>query len=98
MKVGYHPAVQRDVRGILHHYDGISVKLGDTFWDELMDLIESARMNPERYHYDRTGRTLRRVNLERFPYHFLYRMVPGGIRVVVVRHHRREPSYGIARR
>lgn len=44
MRVGYHPAVQRDVSGILHHYDGISARLGDAFWRELMAVIEEARL------------------------------------------------------
>ena len=30
MRVGYHPAVQRDVNAILRRYDSISGKLGDT--------------------------------------------------------------------
>lgn len=36
MRVGYHPAVQRDVSRILRHYDRISPQLGDAFWKELM--------------------------------------------------------------
>ncbi len=35
MNVSYHPAVRRDVRNILRHYDEISIQLGDAFWDEL---------------------------------------------------------------
>jgi plasmid stabilization system protein ParE len=98
MKVGYHPAVQRDVGGILRYDDEISKKLGDSFWDELIEKIETAKTNPERYHFDSAGRSLRRVNLEGFLHHFLYRIVPGKIRVVVVRHHHRHPSFGVTRR
>lgn len=50
MRVGYHPAVQRDVSRILRHYDRISPQLGDAFWDELMAMIEVARTAPERFH------------------------------------------------
>jgi len=96
MTVVYHPAVQREVGAVLRHYDRISPSLGDAFWDELMAWIEAARVAPERFHL--TDRGLRRVNLKRFPYHFLYRQVARGIRVIVVRHHRRHPSYGIKRR
>jgi len=35
MSVAYHPAVRRDVRNILRHYDEISIQLGDAFWEEL---------------------------------------------------------------
>ena len=96
MTVVYHPAVQREVGAVLRHYDRISPSLGNAFWDELMAWIEAARVAPERFHL--TDRGLRRVNLKRFPYHVLYRQVARGIRVIVVRHHRRHPSYGIKRR
>lgn len=43
-------------------------------------------------------RDLRRVNLERFPYHFLFRIVGERVRVLVVRHHKRRPSLGLRRR
>ncbi len=95
MNVVYHPAVRCDVRNILRHYDEISIRLGDAFWDELQALIEQARANPERFHP--TDRGLHRANMKSFPYHFLYRIRPGGIRIVVVRHHERRPSYGARR-
>jgi hypothetical protein len=38
------------------------------------------------------------VNLHRFPYHFLFRVVGHDVRILVVRHHRRHPSLGIRRR
>jgi len=96
MTVVYHPAVQREVGAALRHYDRISPSLGDAFWNELMAWIEAARVAPRRFHFADCG--LRRVNLKRFPYHVLYRQVAGGIRVIVVRHHRRHPSYGTKRR
>jgi plasmid stabilization system protein ParE len=95
MRVGYHPAVQRDVGGILRYYDGTSPALGDAFWAELIKGIEAARLHPDRHHL--VLGELRRVNLTRFPYHFLYRTTAWGIRVMVVRHHRRHPGYGTRR-
>jgi hypothetical protein len=38
------------------------------------------------------------VNLERFPFHFLYRIVEDRVRILVVRHHKRRPSLGTQRR
>jgi plasmid stabilization system protein ParE len=96
MNVVYHPAVQRDVTRILRHYDAISDRLGDEFWEELSAFIRSAARNPTRFHFE--GPTRRRVNLKRFPYHFLYRKVPGGIRITVVRHHKQHPHTGRTRR
>jgi hypothetical protein len=74
VKVVYHPAVQRDVSRILRHYDGINDRLGDEFWDELNAFINKAAANPQRFHFEERDR--RRVNLRRFPYHFLFRKIP----------------------
>ena len=43
-------------------------------------------------------RDLRRVYLERFPFHFLFRIVDDRVRILVVRHHGRRPSLGLTRR
>ena len=96
MKVVYHPTVQKDVNGILRHYDEISPSLGDEFWSELMAQIKAATQNPERFHFGASG--LRRVNLRKFPYHFLFRAMLGFIRITVVRHHKRHPRFGLSRR
>lgn len=37
-------------------------------------------------------RDIRRVNLQRFPYHFLFRIVGDVVRILVVRHHNRYPA------
>ncbi len=96
MKVVYHPAVQRDVSRILCHYDGINDRLGDEFWEELNSSINHASAHPQRFHFETRNR--RRVNLRRFPYHFLFREISGGIRITVVRHHRQHPERGLQRR
>jgi len=96
MKVVYHPAVQRDVNGILRHYDRISPAFGDEFWDDLMGHIQEAARNPEHFHFGAPDR--RRVNLQKFPYYFLFRLMPGVLRITVVRHHKRHPRFGLSRR
>ena len=91
-----HPAVQRDVSRSLRHYDGINDRLGDEFWEELNSFINQAAANPQRFHFEERDR--RRVNLRRFPYHFLFREIPSGIRITVVRHHKQHPEHGLKRR
>jgi hypothetical protein len=54
-----------------------------------------AAAKPGRFHALKQG--FRRANLKRFPYHFIYRELPDGIRVNLVRHHRRHPDYGMER-
>ncbi len=96
MRAVYHPDVQQDVSRILRHYDGINNRLGDEFWAEFNAFVAKAATNPSHIHFQSPGH--RRVNLERFPYHFLFREIPGGIRITVVRHHREHPSRGLFRR
>ena len=96
MNVVYHPAVQRDVSRILRHYDAINGKLGDEFFEELNAFIQRAAANPQYFHFQ--ARDRRRVNLRRFPYHFLFREISDGIRITVVRHHKQRPEHGLLRR
>jgi plasmid stabilization system protein ParE len=65
MRVVYHPAVQKDVNGILRYYESVSAELADEFWNELLRVIELIAANPQRAHPAPTG--LLRVNLRRFP-------------------------------
>lgn len=96
MTAVYHPNVQSDVSRILRHYDSINPRLGDEFWTELNIFIHKAEANPRRFHFE--SRDRRRVNLHRFPYHILFREIPGGIRITVVRHHKQHPKRGAERR
>jgi plasmid stabilization system protein ParE len=95
MRVVYHPDVQKDVSRILGHFDAINDRLGDEFWEELQFFIRRAATQPKRFHLQ--GGNRRRVNLKRFPFHFLYREITGGIRITVLRHHKQHPGRGLAR-
>ena len=93
MKVIYHPGVQRDVTEVLPYYDQVGGSdLGDAFFSELMAHVESAKLRSTSFHP--VDGDLRRVNLDRFPYQFLFRIHGDTVRILVVRHHRRHPLYG----
>jgi len=93
MRVVYHRSAARDVRRILDHYDGeAGPQLADRFFKDLLGTISKALSNP--LHFPPILESLRRANLLDFPYHFLYEEKPWGIKVMVVRHHRRNPRYG----
>jgi len=96
MSVVYHPAVQGDVSRILRHYDSINTRLGDEFWEELNAFIQRAAANPRHFHFQ--ARDRRRANLRRLPYPFLFREIPSGIRITVIRHHKQHPELGLKRR
>ena len=95
MNVEYHPAVEQDVAEAFKRYDEVSPVLGEEFKKELRNLISLAAANPGRFHPLKSG--FRRANLRRFPYHFVYRELPNGIRVTLVRHHKRHPDFGLER-
>ncbi len=97
MRVIYHQLAVRDVWEILDHYESeADARLADRFYAELLALIDKAVGNPQ--HFRPVGIAIRRANLTGFPYHFLYEEKLWGIKVLVVRHHRRNPQYGLRRR
>ncbi len=100
MPYRFHKLVQtKDVDGAVDYYrDHASEKIAGDFYDELVAVIDHAAQNPTYHHPDSYAAQLRRANLNRFPYHFLYQIRPGYIYIVVVRHDKRHPSYGLRRK
>jgi plasmid stabilization system protein ParE len=96
MHVIRHPKLAEDIRDAAMHYADISERVFSAFWIELETVIESIERNPRSNHYDFCG--LRRANMKRFPYHLLYDVEDDTIFMVVFRHDRRHPSFGIKRR
>ena len=95
MRVECHPAVKQDVAEALRRYDSVSERLGQDFQVELRRVIAVAAAKPGRFHLIKPG--LHRANLKRFPHHFADRELPDGICVTLVRHHRRDPKFGLER-
>jgi hypothetical protein len=79
------------------YYEQIATAdLANDFYAELRHFMKAAAARPNSFAIGK--RDIRRVNLDLFPYHFLFRIVDDGVRVLVVRHHSRHPSLGIRRR
>ena len=96
MKAAYHRLAVRDVREILDYYEiEAGSSLADRFFKDLLSTVAKALASPR--HFPPLGVVMRRVNLSDFPYHILFEEKSWGIKVVVVRHHRRNPSYGLRR-
>lgn len=96
MTIEFHPDVAEDISEAVRRYDPVSPLLTEQFLAELRWLLAVAARNPGRFHLVAKG--FRRANLRRFPYHFLYRETDDGIRVISVKHHRRDPAHGMDRR
>ncbi|RYD48278.1 MAG: hypothetical protein EOP85_03870 [Verrucomicrobiaceae bacterium] len=95
--ISFNRTVSLDLKDILEFYeDEGGTELADKFYEFLMIRIGQIRKNPEQFPFFDLG--IRRANLERFPYHRLYRVRPDGIRVFVLRHNRRNPSFGKRRK
>jgi hypothetical protein len=60
-----------------------------------MDGVRLAASQPSLYHFDALG--LRRYNLNRFPYHFLYDVHDNCVRVWVLRHNKQKLKFGLKR-
>jgi hypothetical protein len=91
----FHKRVQSDLDEIFFRYYKVSEELGEGFFSEFKAGLAKACRNPGFFHFDACG--LRRCNLERFPYHFLYDIRDGTLRIWVLRHNQRRPSFGIRR-
>ena len=96
MTISYHPAVFDDLDEIMRYYEAVSgARLADDFYVEFVYFARQAAENPLMFNPRANG--LRRVNMERFPYHFWFRLEGGNVRILVVRHHARNPRLGMDR-
>ena len=97
MRLEYHPLARSDISRIMDYYeDAGGPEIADEFYSELWSFLHKAVDSPEGYAI--RERDIRRVNLDRFPFHFLYRVAGDSVRVLAVRHHRRRPSLATRRR
>jgi plasmid stabilization system protein ParE len=96
MRLEFHKEIAGDISRVMDYYKDVAgIQLSEEFYEELRTLFQKAAEFPESFAI--RERDLRRVNLERFPYHFLFRIVGNAVRILVVRHHNRRPSLGTHR-
>jgi plasmid stabilization system protein ParE len=96
VEVTYHPFVKRDFIEALRYYHGITGALEDEFHEEVRSAITQAAANPLRFHL--VDQRFHRANLRRFPYHILYEIREQDLRVMLIRHNKRHPNYGMTRK
>lgn len=84
------------MREILRYYSKeASEQVADRFFQTFFLVVEKAANNPTHFHA--ITPILRRADLPDFPYHFLYKSTTAGIRVLVLRHNKRNPTHGLKR-
>lgn len=96
MRVKLHRLVYSDIAEIMNYYE----RVAGMVWRMIFiarsgGSLRKAANQPGRFRVYEGD--LRRVNLARFPYHFLFRVKEESIRVLVVRHNSRDPSFGLER-
>jgi plasmid stabilization system protein ParE len=83
--------------GIRHHYaEKAGEELADRFYHKFISIAKKVAEMPTRYHV--VHGILRRAAIKGFPYHFLFREATAGVRILVLRHDKRHPSYGLSRK
>ena len=93
MRVEYHPAVESELREIKRFYEERSPGLGAQFVEEFEHQVLALAATPERWMV--VSGEVRRCLMRRFPYTIYFRRVgQKQIRITVVKHQRRHPSYG----
>lgn len=95
MEVVYHPLARREILVVLEDYHKIKPLLSLECERDLRDIVAAAAENPNRFHT--VDRNLKRANLKRFPYHILYDVSGETLRILVFRHNKRHPKFGLDR-
>ena len=97
MRLEYHPAIAAELEEIRTHYESSSVGLGGDFIDEFERQVFAIAAMPTRWMVLRGD--LRRSLMKRFPDVLLFRTIGEDlIRVTVVKHEKRHPTFGLHRK
>lgn len=95
----FHPLVQKDLNEILAYYEmEASAEVADRFEDELRTALASIRKHPRQFPYYLNQRRYRRCALRNFPHLILFRENGESIRIMVLKHVKRSPGFGLRRR
>ena len=95
MILHFHPEAKDDIKAIAENYADVSERVHERFWIELEPAVQRIGEFPERHHFDSSDD--RRSNLKKFLIHILFETGDSEVRVLVVRHDRRDPSFGLDR-
>jgi plasmid stabilization system protein ParE len=97
-RIVYHPGAQKDVLGVVEYYEReAGLQTANRFITELRHFIENVAERPESY--SKLSSDIRRAHLQRFPYHILFRILDDKvIKVISIKHDRRDPVYARRRR
>ena len=95
MRISFNRRVRTEVRRIADEYEDESPGVSDEFLavlDQALDIIERHGTRMAKIRDE-----VRLVKLRRFPYGVYYQIEGDTARILVVKHHRRDPNFGLDR-
>ena len=96
MKAILHPLVHSDIAEAMEFYEREGgTKLAVDFFLEVENTISVVCKRS--LSFPVSASVLRRAQLDRFPFHLLFSIEPSYIFILVVRHDRRHPDFGLDR-
>jgi len=97
LRLVLHPGVASDVSEVMGQYQRVACReLAEEFFEELRGMILAAAGRPESC--SNWERDLRRLDLPHLPYHLIFRIPGDWVRLLAVRHNKRDPSLKIGLR
>ena len=96
MNVRYHRSVRADLESAITYYEQQAPHLGVEFLKEFEAAVSRILETPTRFPL--ISKDKRRVRLKRFPYVAVFRHDGSQIRVLLVKHQKRHPDFGMGRR
>lgn len=95
----FHPLVQKDLNEILTYYEAeASLEIADRFEQELRAALASIKDNPRHFPFYLKQRRYRHCGLSTFPHLIVFRENAGSIRIMVLKHVKRAPIFGLRRK
>ena len=97
MDLSFNRSVQQDVDEIVDYYEAISDQLISRFFRDMEIRLSEIKENPKRFPKDQNYPSYRKVKMRKFPYFIVYRVLSDRIRILVIKHENRKPSFGMIR-
>ena len=95
MNLHFELHAQQELDDAVAYYDGVSMRLGNHFIEEVERVISQILNFPKAC--PELSPSTRRCRIKRFPYGVIYRVGKDEIEIIAVMHFSREPNYWVDR-
>ena len=97
MRLSLHELVESDYYDAFDYYESVSDRAADKFALQYELALAEIRKHPGQHTPYLGSAIFRRVRLKDFPYLIIYRLRGDTIRVTVLKHEKRHPTFGMRR-